>query len=249
MIHCPCAGSPQSIDILLFLFPASRMLREAGLFAGGAAGSGAFTHLEQRDEMRVLILFAHPALEKSRVNRRLAAAVRALPGVTFHDLYEAYPDFDVDVRREQELLSAHDVIVCQHPFYWYSTPALVKQWEDLVLEHGWAYGTAGTALQGKTWLSAITTGGRESAYQRDGCNCFTMRELVAPLEQSARLCGMRFLPPFVVHGTHRLDAAGAETAAFEYRRIIEALRDDRLDFAAAERFPRLNSDIAAVIKP
>jgi len=90
----------------------------------------------------VLVLFAHPALEKSRVNRRLAAAVADLPGVTLHDLYEAYPDFDVDVKREQDLLVAHDVLVVQHPFYWYSTPALVKQWEDLVLEHGWAYGTA-----------------------------------------------------------------------------------------------------------
>jgi glutathione-regulated potassium-efflux system ancillary protein KefG len=37
---------------------------------------------------RVLILFAHPALEKSRVNCRLADAVRRLDGVTFHDLYE-----------------------------------------------------------------------------------------------------------------------------------------------------------------
>ena len=42
---------------------------------------------------RVLVLFAHPALEKSRVNRRLIRAAQGLEGVTFHDLYEAYPDF------------------------------------------------------------------------------------------------------------------------------------------------------------
>ncbi len=92
----------------------------------------------------ILILFAHPALEKSRVNRHLVAGVRDLPGVTFHDLYEAYPDFNILVPHEQELLEAHDVVVLQHPFYWYSTPALVKEWEDLVLQHGWAYGTGGT---------------------------------------------------------------------------------------------------------
>jgi len=199
--------------------------------------------------MRVLILFAHPALERSRVNRPLAAAVRGLAGVTFHDLYEAYPDFDVDVRREQGLLTAHDLVVFQHPFYWYSTPALVKQWEDLVLEHGWAYGTGGTALRGKTWLSAVTTGGREAAYQHDGYNRFTIRELLAPLEQTARLCGMQFLPPFVVHGTHRLDQADIDRAAAEYRRAIEALRDDRLDLDAVASQTRLNARLDAVIRP
>ena len=75
---------------------------------------------------RILILFAHPALQKSRVNALLAAAARPVPGVTFHDLYEAYPDFDIDVAREQKLLLDHDVIVFQHPFYWYSCPALLK---------------------------------------------------------------------------------------------------------------------------
>ncbi len=67
--------------------------------------------------VRVLILFAHPALEKSRMHRRLVAERPALPRLTFHDLYEAYPAFDIDVAREQALLVAHDVIVFQHPFY------------------------------------------------------------------------------------------------------------------------------------
>ena len=66
---------------------------------------------------RILILFAHPAREKSRVNRVLSAAVRDLPGVTFHDLYEAYPDFGIDVEREQKLLLEHDVVVFHHPFF------------------------------------------------------------------------------------------------------------------------------------
>jgi glutathione-regulated potassium-efflux system ancillary protein KefG len=197
---------------------------------------------------RVLILFAHPAFERSRVNRQLADAVSGLPGVTFNDLYEAYPDFDVDVAREQRLLVEHDVIVVQHPFYWYSTPALVKQWEDLVLEHGWAYGTSGTALRGKRWLSAVTTGGREQAYGPDGFNRFTIRQLLAPLEQTARLCSMDFLPPFVVHGTHRLDAAHVSAAAGDYRAVIEALRDDRVDLDAVRQLPRLNADLSVALR-
>jgi len=100
---------------------------------------------------RVLVLFAHPAFGRSRLNRALLTAARDLAHPpTIHDLYESYPDVDVDVVREQELLTEHDVIVCQHPLFWYSTPALVKQWFDLVLEHGWAYGSSGHALRGKT---------------------------------------------------------------------------------------------------
>jgi len=176
---------------------------------------------------RVLVLFAHPAFHRSRVHRALARAVRGLEGVTFHDLYEAYPDFDVDVRREQELLEAHDVFVLQHPFYWYSTPPLVKQWMDLVLEYGWAYGKDGTALQGKQLLCAISTGGGASSYGRDGHNRFTVEEFLAPVEQTARLCGIEWLAPFVVHGTHALDAAAVKQAAETYQRVVLALRDGR----------------------
>ena len=197
---------------------------------------------------RVLVLFAHPALEKSRIHRRLVERARGLEVVTLNDLYEAYPDFDVDVKREQELLLAHDVVVLQHPLYWYSTPALVKQWEDLVLEHGWAYGTGGTALRGKRLLSAISAGGSEAAYREDGHNRFTIRQLLAPIEQTARLCGMDYPPPFVVHGTHRLDADGVERAADEYARLLAALRDDRVDFEAARGRARLNEDLGRVIR-
>jgi len=198
---------------------------------------------------RVLLLFAHPALEKSRVNRSLVERAQGLPGVTFRDLYEAYPDFDVDVKREQSLLVAHDTVVLQHPFYWYSTPALVKQWEDLVLEHGWAYGTGGTALRGKRLVSVVTTGGVETAYREEGHNRFSVRQLLAPVEQTARLCGMDYPPPFVVHGTHRLDAEGIGQAAEEYAFFLAALRDDRVDFEAARALPRINADLSRVVRP
>lgn len=183
--------------------------------------------------MRILVLFAHPALEKSRAHRRLVARVPALPGITFHDLYEAYPDGDVDVEREQALLAAHELVVLQFPFYWYSTPPLVKQWEDLVLEHGWAYGAEGTRLRGKWLLCAITTGGGASAYESEGHNRFTIRQLLAPVEQTVHLCGMRFLPPWVTHGTHRLDLDDLEREAARYGRLLALLHDDRVDLEAA----------------
>jgi glutathione-regulated potassium-efflux system ancillary protein KefG len=197
---------------------------------------------------RVLVLFAHPAFHKSRVNRWLVDAVRGLPGITFHDLYEAYPDFDVDVAREQALLAEHEVVVLHHPFFWYSSPPLVKQWEDLVLEHGWAYGSKGTALAGKHMMSAITTGGREGGYQHEGFNRYTIRELLAPIEQTARLCRMEVLPPFVVHGTHAMDEGGMRRHATDYRLCLEALRDDRIDLEAARSLQRINDDLQRLVR-
>lgn len=196
---------------------------------------------------RVLILFAHPALEKSRVNRRFIAAVRQLPGVTFHDLYEAYPDFMIHIDHEQELLARHDIVVMQHPFFWYSTPSLLKEWEDLVLEHGWAYGSEGTALHDKVLLTAITTGGREEAYCAEGYNRFTIRQLLAPIEQTARLCGMDYLPPFVTHGTLGMSTQEIDRHADDYRRVIEALRDDRLPMDRVRGLARLNGDLNGLL--
>ncbi|QDU65090.1 NAD(P)H-dependent oxidoreductase [Engelhardtia mirabilis] len=177
----------------------------------------------------ILLILSHPAFERSRANRALLEAVRDLEGVRVHDLYEEYPDFAIDVEREQGLLREHDVIVFQHPFYWYSVPSLLKEWMDLVLEYGFAYGHAGHELDGKWWLSVITTGGGVESYCRAGGNRFTMRELTAPLEQTARLCGMHFLPPFLVHGTHLLNGPqDFRPVGAEYRELVGALRGGRL---------------------
>lgn len=196
----------------------------------------------------LLILFAHPALEKSRVNRRLIDEVRHLEGVTFHDLYETYPYFDIEVAREQELLLRHHTLVLQHPFFWYSTPALLKQWIDLVLEHGWAYGSKGTALVGKRVVSAISTGGGEAAYRHEGHNRHTIDEFLAPIAQTFALCGMEYLPPFLINGSHGMTVEQIEEYALDYRRTIEVLRDRKLDLAAARGRQRLNrcfEDLAA----
>jgi len=198
---------------------------------------------------RILILFAHPALEKSRVNRALVKQIEFLSHVTFHDLYEAYPDFDIDIARERHLLASHDIIIFHHPFFWYSTPALLKEWQDLVLVHGWAYGSQGTALRGKQFLNLITTGGRENAYRKNGHNRFTMRELLAPIEQTAYLCGMNYLPPFVIHGTHSLTKEEIQKEAEECRRFLEALRDERIDLEAAGSLPRINLDLNRILIP
>lgn len=201
----------------------------------------------QEHKHNLLILFAHPALQKSRVNRQLMNAVKDLEGITFHDLYEAYPDFHVDVKKEQAILSRNDIIVFQFPLYWFSVPALLKEWQELVLEYKWAYGKTDVALQGKKLMTAVSTGGRESLFCREGFNRHTIREYLAPVEQLARICGMEYLSPFVVHGTHELMGPEIDGHAEDYRRVITAVRDERIDWDAARAFPRLNTQLDAVI--
>jgi glutathione-regulated potassium-efflux system ancillary protein KefG len=174
---------------------------------------------------RILVLLAHPVRRRSRANAALAAAAQGVEGVRLHDLYEAYPDFLIDVEAEQALLLEHDVIVFQHPVYWYSSPAILKEWQDLVLEHGFAYGREGTALAGKSLLSAVTAGGGEAAYGPGGMNRHAIEEFLRPFEATARLCHMRWLPPFILHGTHLLDPPVLERHAAAYAALLQRLRD------------------------
>lgn len=141
---------------------------------------------------------------RSRVNRHLVTAAESIPGITVRHLYDLYPDYMIDVEAEQRLLCENDIIVLQHPFFWYSAPAIVKEWLDLVLQYGWAYGEGGTALQGKFLLQAVTTGGAAEVYCATGRNRHPVRDFLLPFEQTARLCGMTYLDPFVVYGAGQL---------------------------------------------
>jgi glutathione-regulated potassium-efflux system ancillary protein KefG len=182
-----------------------------------------------KHSMRILVLFAHPRFRQSVVQRAMLAAIASLENITIRDLYAAYPTFMIDAAREQELLRGHDVIVLQHPFYWYSAPAIIKEWLDIVLEEGWAYGAGGTALHGKFLLNALSTGGPQDAYRAQGRNRFEVSQLLAPFDQTAHLCGMGWLKPFVIHAGRKLDAAALSRRAEQYRDLIAGLRDGRLD--------------------
>jgi len=190
--------------------------------------------------MKVLILFAHPAFHKSKVNKILVDGLSELEGVTFHDLYEHYPEFDIDVKEEQKLLSEHDCIIFQYPIFWYSAPAILKEWQDLVLEHGWAFGSEGNALKEKLFFCALTAGGPEQAYQVGGYHNHTLNQLLAPLRQTATLCKMIPLPPFVVHGTHAMETDEVLDHKNDYFTLLKTIVDDKLDLDRVSKLNYLN---------
>ncbi|MGI9355331.1 MAG: NAD(P)H-dependent oxidoreductase [Rhizobiaceae bacterium] len=183
---------------------------------------------------RVLIYYAHPGHRASGVNRPMAEAAESIDGITFVDLYLNYPRHDVNVAAEQERLLTTDIVLFQFPVFWYSTPSIIKDWQDLVLQHGFAYGSGGDRLAGKHMMLAVTAAGPQEAYARDGFQHYPLRTFLTPLEQTARLCQMNFPAPYVLFSSLKAPETDQVKPHVDgYVRLIEALRDEKYDFEAA----------------
>lgn len=184
------------------------------------------------DNPHVIVLYAHPAPQRAPLMRALAAAAAGLPGVLVRDLYELYPDFDVDGPAERALLEHARVAVFLHPIRWYGMPSLMKEWMDVVLIPGWAYGRHGHhggeaadhvsdegVLRGKGYWLVTTTGSGPEAYHPGGLHGRAFADFLPPFEQAAALCGMEWIDPFVMHGAAAVkqDAIDAHVADFRRR--------------------------------
>ncbi|MFS0727693.1 NAD(P)H-dependent oxidoreductase [Paenibacillus sp. 1P07SE] len=167
--------------------------------------------------MHTLIIVVHPGLQGgSRVNRRLTELMLTAKGVTVHDLYACYPEGNIDVKREQELLLQHKRVVFQFPLWWYSAPPLLKHWLDEVLTFGWAYGPGGDRLHGQEWRVAVTAGSPAASYGGEGYNKYTLEEMLRPFEATANLVGARWLPLFAVCDALQLSEGELTAAALQY---------------------------------
>jgi glutathione-regulated potassium-efflux system ancillary protein KefG len=179
------------------------------------------------DKPTVLVLFAHLAIQHSKINRAMVEAIRGIEHVIFHDLLETYPDFYIDVEQERRLLVKADLIVFHHPIYWYSTPAIFKHWQDVVLTRGFAYGEGGTVLYGKDFMQAISTGALPKAYRSGGIHHYSLEEFLKPFKQMAKFCGMNYLPPMVIQGGHSLPDDVIREHARRFRKFLEDYRPSR----------------------
>jgi glutathione-regulated potassium-efflux system ancillary protein KefF len=170
----------------------------------------------------IVVIHAHPYPSRSRACAALAEAIRGVPDLEMRSLYDLYPDFDIDVAAEQAALDRAGLVVWLHPLYWYTVPGLMKQWFDAVLVTGWAHGKGGTRLQGKDCLWAATTGGDEESYSPIGRHGHSFEAFVPVVEQTARYCGMNWLPPFIVHGAHIVPEGTLREAGARLREQLEA---------------------------
>jgi len=97
----------------------------------------------------------------------------------------------IDAKAERQRLEKAELMMLMHSIQWWSMPLLQKLWLDNML----AYGPEGAALQGKHLWLITTTGGSEASYHPQNYNRYFFNAFMPPYEQTAALCGMRFLPP------------------------------------------------------
>jgi len=194
---------------------------------------------------KLIHYYAHPGQQYSSANNAMWNAAQQIESVTRVDLYAEYPRHQIMIDKEQSRLLDHDVILFQFPLFWYSSPSLVKEWIDLTLEHGFAYGEGGDKLAGKWVLLAITTAGPEDAYSEKGYQNFSLRTFLTPFEQTARLSKMRFTAPYVFHDALRTDT---DDHINGFKRLLTAIRDNRFDFEKAEAQEIMQFDSLPIIK-
>lgn len=170
----------------------------------------------------ILVLYAHPYPHYSRACATLLEAIQDLPSLEVRSLYDTYPDFDIDPEAERAAVDRAKLVVWMGPFYWYTVPALLKHWFEVVLVKGWAYGPGGTALQGKDCLWVATTGGERDAFTPSGKHAHPFEAFAPVVEQTARFCGMRWLEPFALHGAHQVRETVLREAGVKLRERLEA---------------------------
>ena len=145
--------------------------------------------------MKILYLVFHPDLNGSRVNKTWKAQLDESGKLTTsRDMYAEYPDFHINVEKEQQLLLEHDRIVFQFPIYWWSMPPLLKKWLDDVLQYQFAYGSKGDKLKGKDMQIICSAGGQAKNY--NGFHMFaTVPEILKPFQLTANLAQMNYAQP------------------------------------------------------
>ncbi|MDF2384052.1 NAD(P)H-dependent oxidoreductase [Nostoc ellipsosporum NOK] len=149
-----------------------------------------------------LIILAHPAFEQSIANKTIIEALyHSRIDIEIRHLHQLYPDYVIDVKVEQEALLRHKTVVFQYPFYWYSMPAILKHWFDVVFTHQFAYGSKGDKLKGKNFLASFTVGSSQSSYTALGLQHFHVYEFCKQLEQTAYHTQMNYIDPIYFYGT------------------------------------------------
>ena len=173
--------------------------------------------------MKTLVIVSHPNLNSSRINKAWVEELQKHDNIIMHQLYNVYPNEEIDVAHEQKLLEAYDRIIFQYPLYWYSTPPLLKKWFDVVLQDGWAYGPGGDQMKGKEIGVAISTYGSAESYQRGGANRFTIEEIVRPIEALCHFISASYLSPFALSDVSNVTDEQLEQSKVDYMNYISSV--------------------------
>lgn len=176
--------------------------------------------------MKTLVIIIHPDLKNSIINKRWIEELKKYPEkYHLHNLHSAYPDGNINIEKEKQLVESHDTIIFQFPFYWFNCPPLFKKWLDEVLTHGWAYGSkSGYKLSDKKIALGITAGINEEDYSATGRYKYTLEQLTAPFEVTFNYIKADYKPLFAFYSAeHNATTERIEKSAHDYISFIENL--------------------------
>ena len=165
-----------------------------------------------------LIILGHPHFDRSFANKTIIEELQRsdLP-VEVRNIH-----YSIDAKAEQDALSKHRTIVFQYPIYWYSMPAILKHWFDVVFEYQFAYGTEGDKLKNKNFVPSFTVGSAEQSYSTLQEHHFRVYEFCKHLEQIAYYKQMNYIDPIYVDKTSL--AAGYSEAEVKHKAKNHAKR-------------------------
>ena len=158
-----------------------------------------------------LIILGHPNFDKSVASKTIIETLQnSKLDIEVRNVEKLYPDFKIDVKAEQAAILRHNTIVLQYPIYWYTMPAILKHWFDVVFGYGFAYGQNGDKVNNKNLLPSFTVGSAESKYNALGDHHFRMYEFCKNIEQTAYYTKMNYIDPIYFHGTFLTDGVTNE---------------------------------------
>ena len=141
--------------------------------------------------MKTVVIVGHPEAEKSGTQAFLKAAAAGV-GVDWHQLERPF-----DLASERKRLWQADRIVLEFPLYWYSVPAILKEWEDALFDRH-LLGPDGDRLAGKELGVVVNTGQPLADFTAGGKQSFTLSEYLRPIEGLAKACQMKYMAPLAI---------------------------------------------------
>lgn len=171
---------------------------------------------------RTLVLVFHPNLKESRINQAISNGLSTLDNVEVRDMYALYPDGNIDIAKEQELLKQADTIVLQYPIYWFQAPSLMKHWMDNVLVYGWAYGNGAYALENKNLRVVVSCGADSARYSEQGRYGYTLEQILAPIEVTAGYIHMNWEKPLAIFDVYHASDQDLDSYVQHVTEVVQA---------------------------
>lgn len=168
--------------------------------------------------MKTLVIVAHPKYTESTTQQLFKESVADDENVVWHLITET-----IDPAKEQALLLQADRIIFQFPLYWYSAPAVLKNWQDKVLTTKFATGSS-YSLAGKELGLVVSTGAAQKEFQAGASEQFTMSEILRPYEALANKTKMKYLVPLVVYQFPYLTKIEQQRLFMAYQQYVTNLQ-------------------------